>query len=203
MKVLKFGGTSVGSSQNIQQVAKILSNAHESQIVVFSAMAGTTNALLYIICLVSDTQTKGVNENISTLEQQYMQTIGQLFNAKYLNQAKDIVSEEFENLRDLCASFSEGVYEVNIVISTSFALEIESVFKTEQQLSKLDQLASVTMRLPSSNVKKVGLYYSILKKLAWNKINIIEVISTTNEFTIIVGEKDIGKAFSVIKDLRA
>lgn len=59
------------------------------------------------------------------------------------------------------------------------------------------------MRLPSSNVKMVGLYYNILKKLAWNKINIVEVISTTNEFTIIVDEKDIGKAFSVIKDLRA
>lgn len=59
------------------------------------------------------------------------------------------------------------------------------------------------MRLPSSNVKMVGLYYNILKKLAWNKINIVEVISTTNEFTIIVDEKNIGKAFSVIKDLRA
>lgn len=103
---------------------------------------------------------------------------------------------------DVFFTFSQGVYEVNIVTSTSFAKEIESVFKSENLLSKLERLASVTMRLPSSNVKMIGLYYNILKKLAWNKINIIEVISTTNEFTIIVDEKDIGKAFSVIKDLK-
>lgn len=116
------------------------------------------------------------------------------------NQKKliEVVSKQ----EDVFFTFSQGVYEVNIVISTSFAQEIETVFKTEKQLSKLDHLASVTMRLPSSNVKMIGLYYNILKKLAWNKINIVEVISTTNEFTIIVDEKDIGKAFSVIKDLR-
>lgn len=103
---------------------------------------------------------------------------------------------------DVFFTFSQGVYEVNIVISSNFTDEIEAVFKTENQLSKLEQLSSVTMRLPSANVKVIGLYYHILKKLAWAKINIVEVISTTNEFTIIVEEKDIGNAFNVIKDLR-
>jgi aspartokinase len=46
-----------------------------------------------------------------------------------------------------------------------------------------------------------GLYYFILKKLAWNKINIIELISTTNEFTIVVDEQDAALTFNVLKQL--
>ena len=56
------------------------------------------------------------------------------------------------------------------------------------------------MKLPRDNVKMTVLYYHILKKIAWNKINIIEVISTTNEFTLIVEEQDVGNAFNVLKN---
>ena len=110
--------------------------------------------------------------------------------------------EVVANRDDVFFTFSQGVYEVNIVISSNFSDEIEDIFREETLLSRLDNLSSVTMRLPSSNVKMIGLYYHILKKLAWNKINIVEVISTTNEFTIIVEEKDIGNAFSVLNELK-
>jgi hypothetical protein len=103
---------------------------------------------------------------------------------------------------DVFFTFSQGVYEVNIVISSDFSDEIEKAFGEEICISKLENLSSVTMRLPSDNVKMTGLYYHVLKKLAWNKINIIEVISTTNEFTIIVDEDDIGNAFNVLKNLK-
>ncbi len=103
---------------------------------------------------------------------------------------------------DVFFTISQGVYEVNIVISSNFADNLEKAFKDENQISKLENLSSVTMRLPSDNVKMTGLYYHILKKLAWNKINIVEVISTTNEFTIVVEEDDIGNAFTVLKNLK-
>ena len=47
MKVLKFGGTSVGSAQRIKNVASIICD-QEQKIVVLSAMAGTTNSLVEI-----------------------------------------------------------------------------------------------------------------------------------------------------------
>ena len=72
---------------------------------------------------------------------------------------------------DVFFTISQGVYEVNIVISSNFAENLEKAFKDENQISKLENLSSVTMRLPSDNVKMTGLYYHILKKLAWNKID--------------------------------
>ena len=47
MKVLKFGGTSVGSAERMKEVASLISN-NDSKIVVLSAMSGTTNALVQI-----------------------------------------------------------------------------------------------------------------------------------------------------------
>ncbi len=47
MKVLKFGGTSVGSAERMKEVARLV-NRNEKQIVVLSAMSGTTNALVQI-----------------------------------------------------------------------------------------------------------------------------------------------------------
>ncbi|MCP4551061.1 MAG: aspartate kinase [Bacteroidetes bacterium] len=98
-------------------------------------------------------------------------------------------------------TFSQGVYELNVVISSIFSDKLEEIFSGENMTSRLDNLSSVTMRLPISNVKMTGLYYHILKKIAWNNINIIEIISTTNEFTVIVEEKYVGDTFIVLKNL--
>ena len=47
MKVLKFGGTSVGSPQNMRMVMELITNG-EQKLVVLSAMSGTTNSLVEI-----------------------------------------------------------------------------------------------------------------------------------------------------------
>jgi len=65
-----------------------------------------------------------------------------------------------------------------------------------------DKLSSISMHLPKGNSKIAGLYYQIFKRLAWEKITIYEVVSTTNEFTIVVEDHLIDKAFSVIKRLK-
>ncbi|MDB4344442.1 hypothetical protein OAA35_01030 [bacterium] len=46
------------------------------------------------------------------------------------------------------------------------------------------------------------MYYYIFKKLAWTGINIVEIISTTNEFTLVVSDDDIDKAFSILIGLK-
>ncbi|PKP30747.1 MAG: aspartate kinase, partial [Bacteroidetes bacterium HGW-Bacteroidetes-17] len=106
-----------------------------------------------------------------------------------------------EDKRECFYTFSQGIYETTMVISSSMSSELENLFKTERLVSKITDLSSVTLRLPENNTKMTGLYYFILKRIAWEKINIIELISTTNEFTIVVDEHDAALTFNVLKQL--
>jgi aspartokinase len=97
---------------------------------------------------------------------------------------------------------SKGVYETNIITCSSMSTVIDDLFQKEHMLSKIDNLASLTMRLPL-NLKCIpGIFYIIFKKLAGQNINIIELISTNNEFTIIVNQQDTNRAFEVLQNLK-
>ena len=99
-------------------------------------------------------------------------------------------------------TFVHGVFETNYVISNSLIKQFRESFKNEKQTSFENELSSITIRLPKENVKTQGLYYYILQGIAWEGINIINMISTSNEFTIIVKDYDVERAFSVIKNLK-
>ena len=70
MKVLKFGGTSVGSAQWMKEVAKLITDG-EQKIVVLSAMSGTTNTLVEISDYLYKKNPEGANEIINKLEVKY------------------------------------------------------------------------------------------------------------------------------------
>lgn len=116
------------------------------------------------------------------------------------NQAKLI--SEINKLKDVFYTSSRGVNETNIVVSSSVNALVEEVLKTEKVLNKKENLASITVKLPQENVSVPGVYYFIFQSLAWEGIIINEVISTTNEFTIIVDENQIDIAFKVMKDIK-
>jgi len=100
--------------------------------------------------------------------------------------------------RDIFCTFSQGVHETTIIISHQGAPMMETYFRSEKLLSRKKGLASITMRLPAENTEILGFYYFILKQLAWEGVNITEVISTTNEFTIVVSDREIEQAFSIL-----
>lgn len=116
------------------------------------------------------------------------------------NQAKLI--SEINKQQDIFYTSSRGVNETNIVISASVEQLIETVFKNEKLTHKIENLSSITVKLPQENISTPGVYYYIFQRLAWEGIIIHEVISTTNEFTIIVSDDQIDVAFKVIKDLK-
>ena len=97
---------------------------------------------------------------------------------------------------------SRGVNETNIVVSDSVGHLVELYFSNEKLIQKLENLASITVKLPKENISIPGIYYFIFQRLAWEGIIINEVISTSNEFTILVSEKEVDVAFKVIKDLK-
>ena len=110
--------------------------------------------------------------------------------------------EEVNKNQDIFYTSSRGVNEINIVISNSLDQTVEALFKNERCTQKAENLSSVTVKLPSENVSVPGIYYFIFQRLAWEGIVLYEVISTTNEFTILVNDDQVDVAFKTIKDLK-
>lgn len=105
------------------------------------------------------------------------------------------------SMKEIFYTYSQGVYETTIILSNLAEQHMETCFAGEELVSKAPSLASITVKLPEENANCSGLYYYIFKKVAWEGINLLEVVSTTNEFTLIVSQDDVDKAFSVIKRL--
>ena len=97
---------------------------------------------------------------------------------------------------------SRGVSECNIIISSNLKIFLEKCFEKEFLVNKYQNLSSVSIKLPNENISVPGIYYFIFQKLSWEGVNIREVISTSNEFTILVDEEYVNIAFKVIKDLK-
>ena len=113
MKVLKFGGTSVGSAQRMKDVAKLITDG-EKNIVVLSAMSGTTNTLVEISDYLYKKNPEGANEIINNLEAKYKKHVDELFSTEeYKKKTLDFIREEFDFIRsytkDLFTLFEEKV----------------------------------------------------------------------------------------------
>lgn len=115
--------------------------------------------------------------------------------AKFLAQIKDI-SDNFYTV-------SRGVSETTIITNAQFADKIEVMFQKESLISEMSNLSAITMKLPEINTEISGVYYYLLKKIAWEGINLAEVISTTNEFTVVVDTKTVSHTFTVLMDLKS
>ena len=99
-------------------------------------------------------------------------------------------------------AFTRGILESNIMISGSETAKVNSFFKEENLIIQREGLAAVSVQLPQDNVKVAGLFYQLFKHLAWQNIALYEVVSTTNEFTVLVEEDLVEQAFAAIKNLK-
>lgn len=99
-------------------------------------------------------------------------------------------------------TFTRGIHESNIIISSSLRNFVEDNLQNETFLASQDGLSAISINLPQDNSKISGLYYHFFKRLAWEGIVLYEVISTTNEFTILVEDEFVDKAFAAIKKLK-
>ncbi|QWX83930.1 aspartate kinase [Cellulophaga sp. HaHaR_3_176] len=114
-----------------------------------------------------------------------------------------LLLKEVNKDKDVFYTSSRGVNELNIVVSNSLDKTVEELFESERCTQKAENLSSITVKLPSENVSVPGIYYFIFQRLAWEGIVLYEVISTTNEFTILVDDEHVDIAFKTIKDLKS
>lgn len=96
-------------------------------------------------------------------------------------------------------TITDGVFETTIFASQNLKPLIEEVYKEEKLKTKQENLSSITIVIPEEATYVPGVYYSILKKLAWEGINFIEVVSSYTELTIFLEAKNVERAFSALK----
>ena len=111
MKIMKFGGTSVGKPERMFQVAELVTKNDEPTIVVLSALSGTTNALVTIGELIAKGEREEAKKQIEKLEEHYLHFVSQLLNdPQSIEKAKAILAEHFEFLTIILKiSFSEAL----------------------------------------------------------------------------------------------
>ncbi len=123
-------------------------------------------------------------------------------NSSTLTCSQTKLLEIISTRKEIFYAFSQGIYETTLILSDVIGKEIDEIFKDEFLTYKFSDLSSITIKLPEENAQVFGVYYHILKKLAYEGINILEIISTTHEFTVIVNDADVDAAFSVLKRLK-
>ena len=114
MKVLKFGGTSVGTPQRIREVAQLVTKGQEQKIIVLSAMSGTTNTLVEIAEYLYKKNPEGANTLINRLEATYQKHVEALYQTQeWKTRTLQFMHEEFAYLRSFTkvhvTSFEEKV----------------------------------------------------------------------------------------------
>ncbi|MCH5169524.1 MAG: aspartate kinase, partial [Prevotellaceae bacterium] len=170
MKVLKFGGTSVGSPQRMQDVSRLITKDGETKIVVLSAMSGTTNTLVEISDYLYKKNPEGANTIINQLEQKYADHIAKLYSTEEARQqTMNFLHEEFDYLRSFTkvhfTSFEEKVIlaQGEVISTNMFTNYLKEIGISTFLISALDFVRTDKNAEPDMNYIKEKLT-NILKE---------------------------------------
>ena len=159
MKVMKFGGTSVGSPERMKGVASLVTKSGEPTFIVLSAMSGTTNSLIEISDYLYRKNPEGANEVINNLEQKYFGHIDELYSTdEYKQRTRLFVTEIFDYLR----SFTKGLFtsfeEKNIVAQGEVLSTNMVVNYLQEQGEKATLLSALDFMRTDKNAEPDLLY---------------------------------------------
>lgn len=137
MKVMKFGGTSVGKPERMHQISELITSDDEPKIVVLSALSGTTNALVEISnCLASNMRTSA-KQGIDKLEAHYKLFIADLLKTDEAKQeALRVIGEHFEFLNIILKiSYSEALNKDILAQGELMSTKLFSAYLTEKGIA--------------------------------------------------------------------
>lgn len=177
MKVLKFGGTSVGSVENIANVKNIINDGLQ-KIVVLSAMSGTTNQLVAIANDIKENASNEAVDKVNTLHDTYFETIDKLILNSDLNtDVKTYVSGIFSFLVESTYKPFSVVLENNIVAQG----ELLSTYMVN---AYLNQEGIRSALLPALNFMRIDSAKE--PNMEYIKTNFKKVFKDTNESEIYI-----------------
>ena len=158
MKVMKFGGTSVGKPERMNEISKLITKDDEPKIVVLSALSGTTNSLTEISDSLSKGERGAAKQRIDALELHYQNFIIQLVKGEEsYNKAKNILGEHFEFLNIILKiSYSEALNKDILAQGELLSTKLFSVFLEEKKIKHTWLPALDFMTIDSSGEPQVG-----------------------------------------------
>ncbi len=167
MKVMKFGGTSVGSPERMQSVSKLITESGEPTFVVLSAMSGTTNSLVEISNYLYHNNPEGAHEVIRQLENKYNKHVDELYAKEETKQnVREILADRFNYLR----SFTKGhftsaeekkvvaqgeILSTNMVVNYLKECGVKAILLSAFDFMKTDKNAEPDMHYITENVNRV------------------------------------------------
>ncbi|OJU24953.1 MAG: aspartate kinase [Sphingobacteriales bacterium 41-5] len=150
MKIMKFGGTSVGKPDRMKHIASLLLNEPEPAVVVLSALSGTTNTLVEIGNNIAKGDRHSAQQVITKLEDYYQAFIRALFEKdETYNKAKSIVAEHFDFL--------------NIILKISFSEALSKDILAQGEL--------LSTKIFSTYLQEIGADYALLPALEFMSID--------------------------------
>ena len=165
MKVMKFGGTSVGKPERMFEISRLITKDEEPKIVVLSALSGTTNSLAEISSCLSRGERQSAKQHIDALELHYQNFIIQLLNSENAyHKAKGVIAEHFEFLNIILKiSFSEALNKDILAQGELLSTKLFCLYLEEQGIDHAWLPALDFMTIDSLDEPQIG---SIKVKLA-------------------------------------
>lgn len=178
MKVMKFGGTSVGKPQRMKEVARLITADTDNKIVVLSALSGTTNALLEISSLLADNDRNGARQKIETLESSYNQFVSELLSDEIiLKKTNEVLAEHFEFLSIILKiSYSEALLKDILAQGELLSTKIFCLYLEEQKIEHKLLPALEFMTLDNQDEPQIGTI----------KVKIAQLLQRNKEIKIFV-----------------
>ena len=165
MKIMKFGGTSVGKPERMAEIRKLITKDDETKIIVLSALSGTTNALTEISDALSKGDREDAKQRIDALEAHYQNFIVELLkDESYFKKAKDTLAEHFEFLNIILKiSYSEALNKDILAQGELLSTKLFSIYLNEQEIAHVWLPALEFMSIDQNNEPQVA---SIREKLS-------------------------------------
>jgi aspartate kinase len=165
MKIMKFGGTSVGKPERMAEIRKLITKDDETKIIVLSALSGTTNALTEISDALSKGDREDAKQRIDALESHYQNFIVELLkDESYFKKAKDTLAEHFEFLNIILKiSYSEALNKDILAQGELLSTKLFSIYLNEQEIAHVWLPALEFMSIDQNNEPQVA---SIREKLS-------------------------------------
>jgi len=178
MKVMKFGGTSVGKPQRMKEVAKLITSGEEKKVVVLSALSGTTNALIEISGMLANSDRNGAQQKIQELEAYYQHFVTELLSEEfYLEKAKAVLAEHFEFLSIILKiSFSQALLKDILAQGELLSTRIFCLYLEEQKIQHVLLPALDFMTLDNQDEPQIGTI----------KVKIAQLLQRNKEMNIFV-----------------
>jgi aspartate kinase len=167
MKVMKFGGTSVGKPQRMHDVASLITADNEPKIVVLSAVSGTTNALVEIGTFLSNGDKESAKSKIDHLEDQYKKFVIELVKQPgSVQKAENILKEHFEFLNIILRiSYNEALNKDILAQGELLSTKLFSVYLSEKGIDHELLPALEFMSIDANDEPQVELIREKLNKL--------------------------------------